>query len=272
MNENPSSASQNAGQDQSIDTSVPHSARIWNYWLGGKDNYPVDRQAGDSYYETFPEIVDFARAARAFLQRAVTYLTREAGIRQFLDVGTGMPTHHNTHEVAQSVAPECRIVYVDNDPLVLAHARALLIGSEQGATDYLHADLRDPDTVLKNARQTLDLTQPVGLMLMGVLGHIPDDEAPGIVGRLLEGLPSGSYLVHYDATNTDEDFVQAQERYNEAATLPYNLRSPEHLRTFFAGLEFVEPGHVQCSQWRPDPVDVGTARESNSRAGVARKP
>jgi hypothetical protein len=178
-----------------IDTTVPHSARIWNYWLGGKDNYAVDREAGDQYVKVFPGIVDVARAGRAFLARAVRYLTLEAGIRQFLDVGTGLPTVDNTHELAQRAAPASRIVYVDNDPLVLAHARALLTSTPEGVTDYIDADMRDPGAVLARAASTLDLGQPVGLMIMGVMGHIPDDdEAQSIVQRLLAGLPSGSYL------------------------------------------------------------------------------
>jgi len=157
------------GQPSSIDTSVPHSARIWNYWLGGRDNYPVDRAAGDQYREVFPGVVDVARASRGFLTRAVRYLAGEAGIRQFLDVGTGLPTADNTHQVAQRVAPDSRIVYVDNDPLVLAHARALLTSTPEGATAYVDADLRDPDTIARAAAKTLDVAQPIALMLMGIM-------------------------------------------------------------------------------------------------------
>src|SRR5438876_8267911 len=174
-----------------IDTSVPHSARIWNYWLGGKDNYAVDRAAGDAYVEVFPGIVDVARAGRAFLARAVRYLALEAGIRQFLDVGTGLPTADNTHQIAQRAAPESRIVYVDNDPLILAHARALLTSTPEGATDYIDADLHDPETILREAARTLDFTKPVALMLMGILGHVKDDdEVRSIIKRLMDALPS----------------------------------------------------------------------------------
>ncbi|HYY81416.1 MAG TPA: SAM-dependent methyltransferase, partial [Actinomycetes bacterium] len=178
-----------------IDTSVAHSARIWNYWLGGKDHYPVDRTVGDRIAEMFPDIVTLARADRAFLGRAVRYLVSEAGIRQFLDIGTGLPTADNTHEVAQRLAPECRIVYVDNDPLVLAHARALLVGTPQGATDYIDADVREPDTILRAAARTLDFSQPVAVMLLGILHHLSDDDqADAIVDRLVDGIPAGGFL------------------------------------------------------------------------------
>jgi S-adenosyl methyltransferase len=185
-----------------IDTSVPNSARIWNYWLGGKDNYPVDRKAGDGYRAVYPGIVDVARASRRVLTRAVRYLAGEAHVRQFLDIGTGLPTADNTHEVAQRVAPDARVVYVDNDPVVLAHARALLTSSP-GATAYVDADLHDPERILAAAR-TLDFSQPIGLMLLGVLGHIDDDDqARSIVKRLLDALPSGSYLTVCDAGGPD---------------------------------------------------------------------
>src|SRR5699024_6937962 len=166
-----------------IDTSNAHTARVWNYWLGGKDNYPADREVGDKLRKLFPGVVEAALGDREFLRRVVTHLVEEKGVRQFLDIGTGMPTANNTHEVAQAVAPESRVVYVDNDPLVLTHARALLVGTEEGATDYIDADLRDPDKIIERATQTLDLDQPVGLMLMGILGHIPGDEVRPVVRR-----------------------------------------------------------------------------------------
>jgi O-methyltransferase involved in polyketide biosynthesis len=259
-----------------IDTSVPHSARVWNYWLGGKDNYPVDRAAGDQFREIFPEIVDAARASRGFLSRAVRFLAGEAGIRQFLDVGTGLPTVDNTHEVAQRIAPESRIVYVDNDPLVLTHARALLTSTPQGVTAYIDADLRDPDKILAAATQTLDFSQPVALMLMGILGHVGDhDEARSIVKRLLDPLPSGSYLALNDGTNIiSQAFAQAQQRYNESGALPYHLRSPEQIAGFFDGLELVEPGLVSVPRWRPDLADAGgdLPAEVDAFGGVGRKP
>jgi S-adenosyl methyltransferase len=266
---------QGTGSPQ-IDTTVPHSARIWNYWLGGKDNYPVDRAAGDQYREVFPGILDVARASRQFLTRAVRYLAGEAGIRQFLDIGTGLPTADNTHEVAQRVAPESRVVYVDNDPLVLAHARALLTSSPQGVTRYLQADLREPGRILEAAAETLDFTEPVALMLMGIVGHIGDyDEARSIVRRLLEALPSGSYLALNDGTNViSKAFAEAQEGYNRSGAVPYHLRSPAQIAGFFEGLELVEPGVVSCPRWRPDAADAagGAPAEVDAFGGVGRKP
>ena len=253
-----------------IDTTVPHSARIWNYWLGGKDNYAVDREAGDQYVKIYPGIVDIARAGRAFLARAVRYLTLEAAIRQFLDVGTGLPTVDNTHELAQRADPASRIVYVDNDPLVLAHARALLTSSPEGVTDYIDADMRDPGAVLARAGGRLDLGQPVGLMVMGVLGHIPDDdEAQSIVQRLLAGLPSGSFLALYDSLDISGALNEAQQ---DTGAVPYKLRRADQIERFFDGLEFVTPGLVRCPEWRPEAGQAGGAPDVPTLAGVARKP
>jgi len=238
-----------------IDTTVPHSARIWNYWLGGKDNYAVDRVAGDQFSAIFPQIVDIARADRAFLGRVVRFLAGEAGVRQFLDVGTGLPTKDNTHEVAQRVAPESRIVYVDNDPLVLAHARALLSSSPEGNTNYVDADMGDPEKVLQEAAKWLDLTQPVALTLMGVLGHVTDyAEARSIVAALLDGLPAGSYLAINDSINTSEALEDALRQYEASGAVPYRTRSLEQFADFFDGLELVEPGVVLVADWRPDPA------------------
>jgi O-methyltransferase involved in polyketide biosynthesis len=256
-----------------INTNVPQTARIWNYWLGGKDNFPVDRQVGDQILEAFPAIVENARASRAFLVRAVEYLAGEAGIRQFLDIGTGLPTANNTHQVAQAVAPECRIVYVDNDPIVLAHARALLTSSPEGATAYIDADLRDPDTILQQAARTLDFTEPIAIMLMGILGHIADDEqAQSIVKRLLGGVPAGSYLTMNDGTDTSEEVVEAARIWNQSANPTYHLRSPDRIARFFDGLELVEPGVVSPPRWHPEPSASGLPAEIDSACGVARKP
>jgi O-methyltransferase involved in polyketide biosynthesis len=256
-----------------IDTSVPHSARIWNYWLGGKDNFAVDREAGDQYRQVFPYIFDIARQSRAFLIRAVTFLAGEAGVRQFLDIGTGLPTANNTHEVAQRIARECRIVYVDNDPLVLAHARALLVGTPEGATQYVDADLREPDRIVQKAAETLDFTKPIALMLMGIMGHMTDEEAPSIVKRLVDALPSGSYLSLNDGTDTNEALNAAQRGYNESGAVPYYLRSPEQIASFFEGLELVPPGVVPVTQWRPDPETAEAAPPETYGAGaVGRKP
>ena len=258
-------------QEPDFDTSVPQTARIWNYWLGGKDNFPVDRAVGDQILEAFPAIVENARASRAFLARAVQYLAGEAGIRQFLDIGTGLPTANNTHQVAQSVAPDARIVYVDNDPIVLAHARALLTSTPEGATAYIDADLHKPEHILKEAAQTQDLTQPVAVMLMGILGHIEDDdEARSIVRRLLEGVPSGSYLTMNDGTDTSEEVVEAARIWNLSANPTYHLRSPERIARFFEGLELVEPGVVSPPQWRPEPGQPAAAIDSY--CGMGRKP
>ena len=249
---------------------VPHSARVWNYWLGGKDNYAVDREVGDQYKEIFPGIAVVARTSRDFLTRVVRYLAADAGMRQFLDIGTGLSTASNTHEVAQSVAPESRIVYVDNDPLVLAHARALLASSPEGACHYLDADIRNPAAILGAAVGMLDFSQPVALMLMGIMGHFTDEEAYPIVRQLLAGLPSGSYFALYDGANTNEAFNQAQEGYNTSGAVPYHLRSPEQFTRFFEGLELVEPGVVPVPHWRPDP---GVEQvEIYSYCGVGRKP
>jgi hypothetical protein len=255
-----------------IDTTVPHSARIWNYWLGGKDNYAVDRAAGDQFVEFFPGIRDTARGGRAFLGRAVRYMVGEAGIRQLLDVGTGLPTADNTHEVAQRVAPECRVVYVDNDPLVLVHARALLTSTPEGRTDYVDADMREPETIQRAAERLLDLTRPVALMFMGVLGHVADyGEARAIVNRLLDSLPAGSYLALTDGTNTDPVANEAQEGYNKSGAVPYYPRPPKEIAGFFEGLELVEPGVVSVTRWRPDdPSSVPP--EVPQYGGVARKP
>jgi hypothetical protein len=264
--------SADAQELRDIDASVPHSARIWNYWLGGKDNFAADREAGDEFLAVYPGQRDKARAVRHFLARAVRYLVVEAGVRQFLDVGTGLPTADNTHEVAQRLAPESRIVYVDNDPLVLAHARILLTSAPEGDTSYIDADLHDPERILAEAGKTLDLDQPVALLLIGVLGHVEDaDEARRIVGRLMAGLPSGSYLVQCDGTDSDPDYVAALERYRDSGGVPYNVRAAEQIESFYDGLEPVEPGVVQITRWRPDYNAFGHAAEVSELGGVARK-
>ncbi|MCT2589433.1 SAM-dependent methyltransferase [Streptomyces sp. N2-109] len=260
------------GLPGTIDASVPHSARIWNYWLGGQDNFPADREAGDAYRESFPGIEDLARTARHFLARTIRHLAGDAGVRQFLDVGTGLPTVDNTHEVAQRVAPESRIVYVDNDPLVLVHANALLTSHPDGVTDYISADLHDPAAILAGARETLDLTQPVALILSGVMGHVADDgEARETVQQLMAGLPSGSYLSHSDGVDENPENTAAQDDYNDSGAIPYVLRTPERLLTFYDGLEFVDPGLVRVTHWRPE-TDPALAPVVAQFGAVARKP
>ncbi|WP_218003733.1 SAM-dependent methyltransferase [Actinomadura latina] len=258
-----------------VDDTVPQSARIWNYWLGGKDNYPVDRAAGDQFVSVYPRIVDVARHSRAFLSRAVRHLAGTAGIRQFLDIGTGLPTVDNTHEVAQRAAPDARIVYVDNDPLVLSHARALLTSRPEGATSYVDADLRDPDGILAEAARTLDLGRPVGLMLLNILGHVADyDEARSIVRHLMGALPAGSHLVVADGTDviTGEAFRTAIDLWNQASDTPYHLRTPELIGGYFAGLEILEPGVVPVSRWRAEPGPFGEPDEVDEFCAVGVKP
>jgi hypothetical protein len=225
--------------------------------LGGKDNDPVDREAGDQFREVFPGIIDAARAGRAFLARAVTYLAGEAGVRQFMDIGIGLPTVDNTHHVAQRVGPESRIVYVDNDPLVLVHARALLTSTPGGVTDYIDADVQtgeDPGC----CGADIGFTQPTALMLLGILGHVVDyDEARSIVNRLMDGLPSGSYLGLHDGTSTSAATIEAYRQYNESGAAPYILRTPEQIARFFDGLELLEPGLVSVPLWRPDVTSSG---------------
>jgi hypothetical protein len=253
-----------------LDTGVPHSARIWNYLLGGKDNFQADREAGNLVSEVFPGMVTMTRQSRQMLVRVVQYLAGEAGIRQFLDVGTGLPTANNTHEVAQQAAGESRIVYVDNDPMVLVHARVLLTSTPEGACDYLDADVRDPDSILRRAAKTLDFTQPTALMLMGILGLVADyDQARSIVSRLMAALPAGSYLAVYDGADTDPDYVEAIRRFNQSGAVPYTPRSPEQIGGYFDGLEILPPGVVAVSRWRPawdDSAEVACV------GGVGRKP
>jgi S-adenosyl methyltransferase len=257
----------------SIDTTVPHSARVWNYWLGGKDNYPPDRMIGDQVMAMFPDITRLARADRAFLGRAVRFLAGEAGIRQFLDIGTGLPTANNTHEVAQAIAPESRIVYVDNDPLVLVHARALLTSTPEGACDYIDADLRDTGTILDQAAKTLDFGRPVALMMLGIAGQIPDSDHPeSVIGQLMSVMTPGSYLALSDGVNTSETFTEAVQQYNENSANTYHLRSPEQLTGFFDGLELVEPGVVELGHWRPEATVFPGAGEVPGMGGVGRKP
>ncbi|WEO94076.1 SAM-dependent methyltransferase [Streptomyces sp. FXJ1.172] len=242
-----------------LNTSVAHNARVWNYWIGGKDNYEVDQRVGEHVAGMFPVIREVARADREFLARAVRFLAAERGIRQFLDIGTGLPTSDNTHEIAQRIAPESRIVYVDNDPIVLVHARSLLTSSPQGVTDYVDADVHDPEAIVLSAAETLDLTRPVGLMMLGILNFVLDTgEARDIVRRLMAALPSGSCLVlthpTYDKDVGGEGNAAAMEFWNAHATPPITARSRAEIASFLDGLEPVEPGLVPCSQWRADPA------------------
>jgi O-methyltransferase involved in polyketide biosynthesis len=256
-----------------IDESIPHSARLWNYWLGGKDNFAVDRQAGDQVLALVPQLVASARADRAFLGRAVKYLAVEHGVRQFLDIGTGIPTANNTHEVAQAVAPDARIVYVDNDPMVLVHARALLTSTPEGATDYIDVDLREPDRIIRAAARTLDFERPIAIMLLGIVNFVvDDDQAHTIVNRLIDEVPSGSFLVmsHPTLGKEPEAAEQALQLWNNTGAAQMTLRTPQQLVSFFDRLALVDPGVVTCSQWRPD--STGTPDAVLHFGAVGRKP
>ncbi|MGW3493949.1 SAM-dependent methyltransferase [Streptomyces sp. NPDC001020] len=253
-----------------IDASKPHSARFWNYFVGGKDNYEVDREVGDQIKEICPGLVDVAVTSRRFLGRAVRYLAAEQGIRQFLDIGTGLPTADNTHEVAQRVAPDARIVYADNDPVVLAHAHALLRSTPEGRTAYLDVDLYDPEAVLKAAADTLDFSRPVAVMILNTLGHVADhDQARELVRRYVAALPSGSHLTICDGTATSEEMIAASEAYNSSGAVPYYVRSVEEIAGYFEGLALVDPGIVRVTEWRPD--SRGPAGSVDAYGGMAYK-
>ncbi|MBF8191469.1 SAM-dependent methyltransferase [Nonomuraea sp. K274] len=255
-----------------IDTSVPHPARVWDYWLGGKDNYAPDREVAEEIVKVMPDLPVNARAEREFIGRVVRHLAAECGIDQFLDVGTGIPTADNTHGVAQRVDPKARIVYVDNDPIVLVHARALLVGTPEGATAYVDADLREPEPIVREAARTLDFSRPTALMLMGVLEFVPDaEQAHASVSTLLDALPSGSYLAiaHSVRSPSMED---AAAQWNASGATPLTLRTSEQLRAFFRGLDLVEPGVVSLPRWRPEPGTSYQDREVFQYGAVGRKP
>jgi hypothetical protein len=260
-------------EHRTFDTSVAHLARVYDYWLGGKDNYAADRAAGEASMQAYPDLVHSVRANRAFLARAVRYLAAEAGIRQFLDIGTGIPSANNTHEVAQAAAPASRVVYVDNDPVVLAHARALLTSSSEGATCYIDADLRDTGTILRQAARELDFSQPVAVMLIAILHVIGDDDEPyGIVRALMDAMPAGSYLALSHAAS---DIVPAQAtemvaRLNRVMAQQGILRSQPQVARFFDGLELVQPGVTRVQDWRPD-SDIAVRTPSNMWGGLGRK-
>ena len=264
----------NGGPPGPFDESVAHVARVYNYWLGGKDNFAADRAAGEQAIRAFPEIGLSARSNRAFLARAVRFLAGDSGIRQFLDIGTGIPSASNTHEVAQSVAPAARIVYVDNDPIVLTHARALLTSDPAGATDYIDADLRDPKGILANAAGLLDFSRPVAVRLMAVLQHLDDGDDPyRIVGTLLEPLAPGSYLAlsHPAKDINAEAMAKMAESLNRMMAEKVTFRDHSAVARFFDGLELAEPGMVQASKWRPA-SESEAASPAALWAGVARKP
>ena len=258
-----------------IDTGVAHIARVYDFWLGGTNNFAADREAAGRVIEAYPDIRVSVRAQRAFLGRAVHFLAAEAGIRQFLDIGTGLPSAGNTHEVAQRASQQARIVYVDNDPIVLSHARALLTSTPEGACAYLDADLRDTPRILREAAATLDFSAPVAVLLMGVLHCIPDDEDPaGLVARLLAAVPSGSYLVvaHPASDVRPAQVGKAATRLNEVMAGGVTLRSREAVGRFLAGLDLVPPGLVQLHRWRPGQAGPELVHDLANYGAVARKP
>jgi trans-aconitate methyltransferase len=254
-----------------LNPTVPHQARIYDYWIGGKDNFAADRVVGDAAAAVNPDIIDISRANRAFLNRAVRHLVIEAGIRQFLDVGTGIPAANNTHEVAQAAAPDARVVYVDRDPIVLAHARALLTSTADGSCTYLDADANEPDKVLALAAQTLDFGQPVAVMLLAILQVLDDPYA--VVSTLLGALPPGSYLtLSHPAIDINAERMAAMEAHLNSSTpgLTATFRTRSEVERFFAGLDLVEPGVSSVTRWRPDPDDPG--RELAFYAAMGKKP
>jgi SAM-dependent methyltransferase len=263
------------GNDLGIDTTTPHIARVYDYWLGGKDNFAVDRETAEKVIAAFPDVLISVRAQREFLGRAVRYLVAEAGIRQFLDIGTGLPAADNTHEVAQRIAPETRVVYVDNDPIVLSHARALLTSSPEGETAYISADFRAPKKIVAEAARTLDFSQPVGVMMLGLLHCIPDGDDPqALVQRVLDEVVPGSYLVisHPARDISTSEMGNSMRAYNESSPIQLTPRSYAEVARFFEGLELVEPGLVQLHRWRAATPEVGGDRELANYGAVARKP
>jgi hypothetical protein len=257
----------------SFDTGTAHIARMYDYWLGGKDNYAADREAGDAAMAAYPDMVSSVRANRAFLARAVRYLAAEAGIRQFLDIGTGLPSANNTHEVAQEIAPDARIVYVDSDPIVLSHARALLTSRPEGTTAYIDADLRDTGTILDRAAVTLDFSLPVAVMLIAVLHCIPDAADPyAIVKTLVDAVPDGSFLaISHPPSDMTAGLNRAASSMGPRMSEPITLRSKEQVARFFDGLDLVEPGLVPIQKWQPA-SELEASAKAAMWGGVARKP
>jgi len=257
-----------------IDVSVPNVARVWNYLVGGRDNFEADRTAAKALIASSPVMEYVGLASRAFLGRAVRHLARDAGIRQFLDIGTGIPAAGNTHEIAQSVAPESRIVYVDNDPVVLAHARAMLRPEPGGAISYVDADARNPGKILAEARETLDFAQPVAVVLIDLLNFIGDDsEARSILGVLLDAVTAGSYLVIMQpASDLEPSLDAAERRWNQIAPTPVRLRERAEVTAWFGGLDLVQPGIVAVPEWRPEPDDRQFGMPMPLYGAVARKP
>jgi hypothetical protein len=266
-------AGDQTARSSALDTSVAHPARIYDYWLGGKDNFAADRIAADEVIAANPNILPGVRANRAFLSRAVRFLAGQAGIRQFLDVGSGLPMNENTHQIAQQAAPESRVVYVDNDPIVLAHGLALLTSHPGGACDYIEASAQDTDAVLSAAAKTLDLSQPVAVMMLCILQYVPDRDQPHqIVSRLMDAVPPGSYLTVSDTTRDidTERVAPIVSRLNtRLGPAQMSMRTRAEIAAYFDGLDFVEPGLVPLPEWR---AQANPAHVIPCYAGIARKP
>jgi SAM-dependent methyltransferase len=263
-----------SAQMRRVDPSVPNVARVWNYLIGGKDNFAADREAADRLVAAAPVMAVVAPASRAFLRRAVGYLVTEAGTTQFLDVGTGLPTENNTHEVAQCIRADCRIVYVDNDPVVLSHARALLNSAPEGLVSYIDADAREPEKVIAEAARTLDFGEPVGVVLVDLLNFISDaDEAAGIVSALMDAVAPGSHVVLMQpARDLDPELLVAQHTWNQLAPQRVTLRTRAEVASWFDALELIDPGLVTVPEWRPEPDDPALDGPVPLYAAVARKP
>jgi len=264
-----------AGGPVPFDTTRAHMARVYDFWLDGKDNFAADRAVAERVAAAYPDIRIAVRAQRAFLARAVHFLVTQAGVRQFLDIGTGLPSANNTHQVAQEAAPRSRVVYVDNDPIVLSHARALLASGPEGATSYIEADLRDTGTILERAADVLDFGEPVAVMLLGILQGIPDQEEPAkIIARLMDAVPAGSYLAITQIAGdvATVEVAEGVQRYNDQVAMPVVARTHAEVGRFFAGLDLVEPGVVQVHRWRAGSLGPDDDRDLAIYAGVGRKP
>ncbi|MGY2126408.1 SAM-dependent methyltransferase [Nocardia gipuzkoensis] len=255
-----------------VRTDIPHSARIWDYWMGGKDHYEIDRIVGERCIKVNPDITTVAVQSRQFLVRAVRYLA-EQGVRQFIDIGCGLPTMWNTHEVAQAAAPDARVVYVDNDPLVLTHARALLTSTTaEGIVTCIDSDFHDPERILSDARNVLSFREPIAVMLMGVLDHVDDhDEVRRIVDTLMKPMPSGSHLAMWHGTDDSHAYIAMCEVYAKSGGVPFIPRPRSDVEAAFEGLEIVEPGFVSITQWRAPKAEIGEIRPVSAYGGVARK-
>ncbi|WP_068056293.1 SAM-dependent methyltransferase [Nocardia xishanensis] len=253
---------------------IPQSARIWNYWMGGKDYYEIDRIVGEECRAIYPDVTAIARQSQQFLARTVIYLTAEAGVRQFIDIGCGLPALYNTHSIAQGIAPESRIVYVDHDPLVLTHARAMLTSTTpEGFTFPLDVDFHDTDRMLADSKIVLDFGKPIAVMFMGVLGYAKNyDLARQIVRTVTDLVPSGSYLALWDGTDDHPDYIRMCEHYNRSGAVPYTPRTRQQFHKLFDGWEFVDPGLVAINQWRPPSTEIGQATPLPACGALAHLP